>query len=137
MFSFGSLIAFLHLLASFTALALTIVISVAMAEMKSQLRDGSSTFIVTTCCLQTAGCGKSFQGTDPYILSQLPRHVQEAFPAILTVRAAVDKQLISLMHTCFSTRFGPEPFAALMREMRHLDHAHRELLYLAAATSSV
>src|SRR6202050_2142012 len=55
MFAFGSLIAFLDLLASFTALALTIVISVAMAGMKSQLRDGSSTFIVTTCCLQTAG----------------------------------------------------------------------------------
>ena len=88
------------------------------------------------CDKKQGGCGKSFQGTDPYILSQLPRHFQEAFPAILTVRAAVDKQLISLMRTCFSTRFGPEPFAALMREMRYLDHAHRELLYLAAATSS-
>lgn len=88
------------------------------------------------CDKKQGGCGKSFQGTDPYILSQLPRHFQEAFPAILTVRAAVDKQLISLMRTCFATRFGPEPFAALMREMRYLDHAHRELLYLAAATSS-
>jgi len=88
------------------------------------------------CDKKQGGCGKSFQGTDPYILSQLPRHFQESFPAILTVRAAVDKQLISLMRTCFATRFGPEPFAALMREMRHLDHAHRELLYLAAAASS-
>jgi hypothetical protein len=88
------------------------------------------------CDKRHGGCGKSFQGTDLYILSQLPCHFQEAFPAILTVRAAVDKQLISLMHTCFSTRFGPEPFSALMREMRYLDHTHRELLYLAAATSS-
>src|SRR6267154_82854 len=55
MFSFGSLIAFLDLLARFIALALTIVISVVMVGMKSQLQDGSSTFIVTTCCLQTAG----------------------------------------------------------------------------------
>jgi hypothetical protein len=88
------------------------------------------------CDKKQGGCGKSFQGTDPYILLQLPRHFQEAFPAILTIRAAVDKQLVSLMRTCFATRFGPEPFAALMREMRHLDHAHRELLYLATATSS-
>jgi len=66
------------------------------------------------CDKKQGQCEKSFQGTDLYILSQLPHHFQEAFPAILTVRAAVDKQLISLMRTCFSTRFGPEPFAALM-----------------------
>ena len=39
------------------------------------------------------------------------------------------------MQTCFATHFGPEPFAALMSEMCHLDHAHRELLYLAAASA--
>jgi hypothetical protein len=88
------------------------------------------------CDKRHGGCGKSFQGTDPYILSQLPCHSQEAFPTILTIWAAVDKELISLMHTCFSTHFGPEPCAAMMREMCYLDHAHRELLYLAAATSS-
>jgi len=88
------------------------------------------------CDKKQGGCGKSFQGTDPYILSQLPCHFQEAFPAVLTVWAAVNKQLISLMRTWFATHFGPEPFAALMQEMRYLDHAHRELLYLAAAASS-
>ncbi|KIM88469.1 hypothetical protein PILCRDRAFT_3452 [Piloderma croceum F 1598] len=88
------------------------------------------------CDKKQGGCGKSFQETDPYIISQLPHHFQEAFPAILAVHAAVDKQLISLMHTCFATCFGLEPFAALMQEMCYLDHAHRELLYLAAATLS-
>jgi hypothetical protein len=82
------------------------------------------------------GCGKNFQGTDPHILVQLPRHHQEAFPALLTARAAIDKDLMALMRTCFATRFGPEPFAALLSEMRHLDHAHRELMYLAAMTAS-
>jgi Domain of unknown function (DUF6729) len=86
------------------------------------------------CPRESGGCNKSYQGTDPHILLQLPRHIQESFPAILTARAAVDKDLLSLMRTCFATRFGPEPFAALMSEMRHLDHAHRELLYLAAAS---
>lgn len=83
-------------------------------------------------CSKPHGCGKKVQGTDPQILAQLPRCLQESFPAILTARAAVDKSLLSLMRTCFATRFGPEPFSALLAEMRYLDHAHRELLYLAA-----
>jgi hypothetical protein len=37
-----------------------------------------------------------------------------------------------MMRACFATCFGPEPFTALLAEMRHLDHAHWELLYLAA-----
>ena len=31
---------------------------------------------------------------------------------------------------------GPEPFSALLGEMRYLDHSHRELLYLSALTVS-
>jgi hypothetical protein len=58
------------------------------------------------------------------------------FPAFLTVRAAVDKDLVSVMRSCFATRFGPEPFAAMLSEMRYLDHAHRELLYTSALQSS-
>ena len=42
------------------------------------------------CNKRQGGCGKSFEGTDPYILSQLPHHYQEAFLAILTIHAAVD-----------------------------------------------
>ena len=37
------------------------------------------------CDTKQGGCGKSFQGTDPYVLSQLPCHFQEAFPAILSL----------------------------------------------------
>jgi hypothetical protein len=40
------------------------------------------------------------------------------------------------MRTCFATRFGPEPFAAMLSEMRYLDHARRELAYLSALISS-
>ena len=88
------------------------------------------------CRRKHGGCGLSYQGTDPYVMSQLPRHLQESFPALLTARAALDKNLLSVMRTCFATRFGPEPFAALLAEMRYLDHAHRELLYLAALVAS-
>lgn len=47
-----------------------------------------------------------------------------AFLALITARAVIDKDLMALMCTCFATGFGPEPFAALFSEMRHLDHAH-------------
>jgi len=70
----------------------------------------------------------------PHVLSQLPRHLQESFPALLTARAAIDKGLMSLMRTCFATGLGPDPFASLLGEMCHLDHAHRELIYLSALT---
>ena len=58
------------------------------------------------------------------------------FSAFLTAHAAVDKKLVSVMRSCFATRFGPEPFAAMLSEMRYLDHAHCELLYTAALHSS-
>src|SRR5882762_3896712 len=54
MFSSGFQIVFLDLLEAFIALATTII-SVAMGGMRSQLQDGSNTFIMTTCCLQTVG----------------------------------------------------------------------------------
>jgi len=69
-----------------------------------------------------------------HVLSQLPRHLQESFPALLTARAAIDKGLMSLMRTCFATGLGPDPFASLLGKMCHLDHAHRELIYLSALT---
>lgn len=40
------------------------------------------------------------------------------------------------MRSCFATRFGPEPFAAMLSEMRYLNHAHLELLYMCALQAS-
>ncbi|RDB23206.1 Werner syndrome ATP-dependent helicase [Hypsizygus marmoreus] len=85
---------------------------------------------------ESPGCGASYQGTSPEILAQLRRDVQESFPAYLTARGAVDKSLMAVMRTLFASRFGPEPFASLLGEMRHLHHAHRELMYLSACASS-
>lgn len=33
-------------------------------------------------CAINPGCGQSFLGTDPLIVAQLPRFVQEAFPGM-------------------------------------------------------
>ncbi|KAJ7796568.1 hypothetical protein B0H14DRAFT_3157931, partial [Mycena olivaceomarginata] len=37
-------------------------------------------FICDVRRVNDTGCGTSWQGTDPHILAQLPRHVQAAFP---------------------------------------------------------
>ncbi|KAJ3718540.1 hypothetical protein C8R42DRAFT_644315 [Lentinula raphanica] len=59
------------------------------------------------------GCGVSYQGSDPHILDQLPRWVQEAFPG----------------------RFGPEPFSKMLHELQMLQHSRKEVMYLSAAAS--
>ncbi|KAL0566774.1 hypothetical protein V5O48_015230 [Marasmius crinis-equi] len=81
------------------------------------------------------GCGTSYQGTDPQILAQLPRWVQEAFPAYLTSRSAVDKLVIDQMKACFAGRFGPDPFSKMLHEIQMLEHSRRELMYLSAAAT--
>ncbi|KAF9065365.1 hypothetical protein BDP27DRAFT_1424927 [Rhodocollybia butyracea] len=70
-------------------------------------------FICDSCCINNRGCGTSYQGSDPHILAQLPRWVQEAFPG----------------------RFGPEPFSKMLSELQTLQHSRRELMYLSAAAN--
>ncbi|KAL0956751.1 hypothetical protein HGRIS_002870 [Hohenbuehelia grisea] len=82
-----------------------------------------------------AGCGASFQGSDPVILAQLPRISSKRFQvSYLTARSAIDKPLVALMQPLFAGRFGPDPLASTLAEMRHLRHAELELTYLAAAS---
>ncbi|KAF9059130.1 hypothetical protein BDP27DRAFT_1431786 [Rhodocollybia butyracea] len=85
--------------------------------------------------MNSPGCGANYQGSDPHILTQLPRWVQEAFPAYLTTQAAVDKLVIDQMKPCFAGRFGPDPFSKMLRELQMLQHSRRELMYLSAAAS--
>jgi len=40
------------------------------------------------------GCGMSYQGLDPHIMSQLPRHLQLAFPCKLHSYACVNLVLM-------------------------------------------
>jgi len=37
-------------------------------------------FLLTNRFLCKSGCGRTWQGTDPHILAQLPRFVSAAFP---------------------------------------------------------
>ncbi|KAJ7707928.1 hypothetical protein B0H16DRAFT_1824162 [Mycena metata] len=78
------------------------------------------------------GCGKSYQGSDPHIIAQLPSFVQPAFPAYISARGAVSKTIMRLMCNTFATRFGPSPFSEMVSEVQHRHHAEGELMYLAA-----
>ncbi|KAJ7199194.1 hypothetical protein GGX14DRAFT_401499 [Mycena pura] len=79
------------------------------------------------------GCGKTFQGTDPHIIAQLPRFTQMAFPAFLSTCGALDKLVISTMSCTFATRFGPAPCSELFTELQYKHHDQVELIYLDGA----
>ncbi|KAK7017601.1 hypothetical protein R3P38DRAFT_3559537 [Favolaschia claudopus] len=92
-------------------------------------------FICDDRRLNEPGCGKSWQGTDPHVLAQLPRQVQVAFPAYISPRGAISKLMIRLMRNSFSHRHGAAPFAEMVAEVQYLSHADNELMYTAAANS--
>ncbi|KAJ6489576.1 hypothetical protein C8R47DRAFT_1124811 [Mycena vitilis] len=79
------------------------------------------------------GCNKSFQGTDPHIIAQLPEFVQTAFPAYISARGAVSKLMMWQMCNTFASRLGPAPFSELVSEIQHRSHAEGELMYLGAS----
>ncbi|KAF9052488.1 hypothetical protein BDZ89DRAFT_1032535 [Hymenopellis radicata] len=79
------------------------------------------------------GCGASYQGTHPFIIAQLPRFVQEAFPTFISTRGAVDKSVMSQMNSLIVKRVGPSPFSEMISELQHRHHARIELMYYAAA----
>ncbi|KAF8871198.1 hypothetical protein CPB85DRAFT_1261330 [Mucidula mucida] len=64
------------------------------------------------------GCGQSFLGTDPHIIGQTPRFVQERFPAYISTRGAVDKDLIMWPQTSRIVKcLGPAPFSEMVSEL--------------------
>ncbi len=49
--------------------------------------------------------------------------------AYLSAHGRIDKKLMNVMKTTFSTWFGPWPFSELLAEMGYLEHASHELTY--------
>ncbi|KAK6993005.1 hypothetical protein R3P38DRAFT_3372035 [Favolaschia claudopus] len=92
--------------------------------------------IETISCLQTV-LNATFRRVGSRIREQIPESFTDFKPqAFITARAAIDKNLLSLMRGVFNSRCGPKPFADVLSEMHHLDHGQRELIYLAALRSS-
>ncbi|KAF7310239.1 hypothetical protein MIND_00397600 [Mycena indigotica] len=81
----------------------------------------------------TRGCGKTYQGSDPWILGQLPKFVQDRFPVVISHRSAIDRSQMDMMKIMFAGRFGPDPFSKMVRELKYLQHSRLESMYLHAA----
>ncbi|KAJ7678102.1 hypothetical protein DFH06DRAFT_1422622 [Mycena polygramma] len=100
---------------------------------------GSDYFLLTKryYCPQregnTRGCGRTFQGSDPWILAQLPRFVQDRFPVAISHRSALDISQVDTMKITFAGRFGADPFSKMVRELKYLRHSRLEAMYLHAA----
>ncbi|KAJ6465338.1 hypothetical protein C8R45DRAFT_939546 [Mycena sanguinolenta] len=63
--------------------------------------------------INNTGCGKTYQGTDPWIIRQLPEFVQRAFPASLSARSGLDTNQLDIMKATFAGHFGANLFSKL------------------------
>ncbi|KAJ7812191.1 hypothetical protein B0H14DRAFT_3753374 [Mycena olivaceomarginata] len=79
------------------------------------------------------GCGKHYQGSDPWIIRQLPEFVQRAFPACLSARGGLDMSKLDVMKATFAGHFGTDPFSKMVRELKMLHHDRLETMYYCAA----
>ncbi|KAJ7859159.1 hypothetical protein B0H14DRAFT_2577330 [Mycena olivaceomarginata] len=64
------------------------------------------------------GCGKSYQGSDPWIIRQLPEYAQRAFPACLSTRGGLDTAKLDVMKATFSGHFGADPFSKMFSKFK-------------------
>ncbi|KAJ7624626.1 hypothetical protein FB45DRAFT_869538 [Roridomyces roridus] len=101
--------------------------------------SGSDYFLLTrrylcpTKAVMDPGCGATYQGTDPWILAQLPQFVQDRFPVSISHRSALDTSQLDMMKITFAGRFGADPFSKMVGELKHLHHSRLESMYLHAA----
>ncbi|KAJ7195718.1 hypothetical protein B0H12DRAFT_1169101 [Mycena haematopus] len=101
--------------------------------------SGPDYFILTNRYLcpprrgNNTGCGKNYQGTDPWIIHQLPEFVQRAFPASLSARGGLDTDQMDVMKATFAGHFGADPFSKMVRELKVLHHDRLEAMYYCAA----
>ena len=65
-------------------------------------------------------------------MRQLPVQLQAEFPAYLSHRGAVSKQVGDLLRPCIQNSMGPERISKVLRELHTLKHDRSELQYLTA-----
>ncbi|KAJ7897563.1 hypothetical protein B0H14DRAFT_2557564 [Mycena olivaceomarginata] len=100
---------------------------------------GPDYFLLTNCYLcppcrgNDKGCGKSYQGSDPWIIWQLPEFVQRAFPACLSACGTLDTGETDVMKATFAGHFGADLFSKMVLELKVLHHDCLETMYYSAA----
>ncbi|KAI8147390.1 hypothetical protein BJV82DRAFT_345657 [Fennellomyces sp. T-0311] len=81
------------------------------------------------CPRGAGGCGLSLNARDDKILEQLPPQLQAEFPAYLTHRSAVSKNLGNLLRAAVQNGLGVHRLQRLLRELHVLRYATRRLQY--------
>ncbi|KAG2192557.1 hypothetical protein INT47_012781 [Mucor saturninus] len=77
-----------------------------------------------------SSCKVTFNAHDPKLMVQLPIELQEAFPAIITHKGAVSREVADLLRPCVQNSVGPKRFSKIIRELHMLEHDRLELIYL-------
>ncbi|KAJ7363014.1 hypothetical protein DFH08DRAFT_800015 [Mycena albidolilacea] len=72
---------------------------------------GQDYFLLTNCFL---GCGKHYQGSNPWIISQLPEFLRRVFPACLSTRGGLDMSELDVMKATFAGHSGTDPFSKMV-----------------------
>ncbi|KAG2217970.1 hypothetical protein INT45_001404 [Circinella minor] len=75
-------------------------------------------------------CKKTTDGYDSELMDSLPYHIQSIFPAILTHRGGILRQLADLLRPCFQNSMGLERLHDLLQELYHLRYSRLQLTYL-------
>ncbi|KAG2216224.1 hypothetical protein INT45_006930 [Circinella minor] len=72
---------------------------------------------------------QSLSAYNNQILMQLPLHLQEEFPAYLTQRTGIFKDLGDVFRSCIQNAIGPKCFQKVLQEIQKLTHAQLEFQY--------
>ncbi|KAJ7060532.1 hypothetical protein C8F01DRAFT_988939, partial [Mycena amicta] len=78
------------------------------------------------------GCKKSFTMYEEDIMHQLPVHLQNEFPAFLTHRSGIDKNVMTLIRSGISQGLTPHSWERILRELHLRNRDLAEQVYLHA-----
>lgn len=71
----------------------------------------------------------SFNGYEEGLIRQLPKHIQNEFPAILTKSSGISTKLMKLMRPLFQSGVGPHRMHKILRVMHHEHFDELQLQY--------
>jgi hypothetical protein len=82
-------------------------------------------------------CKKKFTLTSPKVFAQLPLEIQDQFPAILTKRSAITKEMVRELSMMVDSSVGPGPVARIIRERHAIRHDLKKRTYFRCVSSRI
>lgn len=74
-------------------------------------------------------CKKQFNSYDPQVLARLPPRIRLLFPAFLTARSGIDRDLLGILCDAVSQSFGFQAFREMIYEFHTRMHQERTIMY--------